>query len=227
PSPSPDGKYLYYQVSAAPAGTWSGRADVMQGAKQLRRLELRTGRVLEMTAGEIAQQYQGSSGGAIAPEISPDGRWLAFARRIPDGTISYKGQTFGPRTALWLHDLHSGAERLAMDPMEQDMAEGMKVSRDLPGYSWAKDSRSLVISQGGRIRRLDVSSGRVMTIPFAARVHRTISEMAYAPLPISDGPIAVRFPRAASASPDGRRLAFQAVGRIWVMDLPNGTPRRL
>ena len=26
-----------------------------------------------------------SSGGAAAPEISPDGRWLAFARQIPDG----------------------------------------------------------------------------------------------------------------------------------------------
>jgi Tol biopolymer transport system component/imidazolonepropionase-like amidohydrolase len=227
PAPSPDGQFLYFQASTAPAGTWSGRADVMQGAKQLRRLHLRSGRVVEMTAGEIAQQYQGSSGGAIAPEISPDGRWLAFARRIPDGTISYKGQTFGPRTALWLRDLHSGAERVVMDPIEVDMAEGMKVSRDLPGYNWAKDSRSIVIAQGGKIRRLDVANGRVTTIPFTARVHRTISEMAYSPLTISDGPLTVKFPRWASASPDGRRLTFQAVGRIWVMDLPGGTPRRL
>ena len=227
PSVSPDGKFLYFQMSAAPQGTWSGRADVMQGAKQLRRLELSTGRVVEMTAGEIAQQYQGSSGGAIAPEASPDGRWLAFARRISDGTITYKGQTFGPRTALWLRDLQSGAERVVMDPIEVDMAEGMKVSRDLPGYSWAKDSRSIVIAQGGRIRRLDVASGRVTTIPFSARVHRTISEMAYSPLEIPDGPLTVKFLRWPSGSPDGRRMVFQAVGRIWVMELPKGTPRRL
>ena len=227
PSPSPDGKFLYFQMSTASQGTWSGRADVMQGAKQLRRLELRTGRVTEMTSGESAQQYQGSSGGAIAPELSPDAHWMSFARRIPDGTITYKNQTFGPRTALWIRDLHSGAERVAMDPIEVDMSEGMKIGRDLPGYSWSKDSRSIVITQGGKLRRLDVASGRVTTIPFTARVHRTISEMAYSPLAIPDGPMTVKFPRWTSASPDGRRLAFQAVGRVWVMDLPSGTPRRL
>ena len=53
------------------------------------------------------------------------------------------------------------------------------------------------------------------TIPFTARVHRTISEMADSPLAIPDGAMTVKFPRPASASPDGRRLAFQAVGRVW------------
>ncbi len=227
PALSPDGRSLFFHVNTSPDGTWSGRSDEMQGARQIRRMELATGHVVEITSGESEQQYQGSSGGAIAPEVSPDGGWLAFARRIPDGTISYKGHKFGPRTALWLRDLHSGAERLLMDPIEVDMAEGMKVSRDLPGYSWARDGRSIVVAQGGKIRRVDVQTGQVATIPFTARVHRTISQMADAPRRVSDGPIDVKFPRWTAASPDGRRLAFQAVGRIWIMDLPNGTPRRL
>ena len=78
-------------MTTAPAGTWSGRADLMQGARQVRRLDLRTGQIHEITSGESVQQGQSSSGGGLAPEISPDGRWLAFARRIPDGTISLKG----------------------------------------------------------------------------------------------------------------------------------------
>jgi imidazolonepropionase-like amidohydrolase/Tol biopolymer transport system component len=159
--------------------------------------------------------------------VSPDGRWLAFARRIPDGTIEWKGLKFGPRTALWLRDLQSGAERVVMDPIEQDQGEGMKVSRDLPGYAWSRDSRSILITQGGRIRRLDVQSGTVTTIPFTARVKRTISEQAYSEQEWNDDRFTVKFPRWASASPDGRRLAFQAAGRIWLMDLPNGNPRRL
>ena len=61
------------------------------------------------------------------------------------------------------------------------MAEGMKVSRDLPGYAWARDGGSIVIAAGGRIRRVDVASGDVSTIPFTARVQRTISEMAGRP----------------------------------------------
>ena len=44
---------------------------------------------------------------------------------------------------------------------------------------------------------------------------------------LRDGPLEVRFVRWHTASPDGRRLAFEAVGKIWIMDLPNGTPRRL
>ena len=227
PAFSPDGGSLYFQIRTAPAGTWSGRTDLMQGHKQIRRLDLETGQVDEITSGITVQQGQTSSAGGIAPEISPDGRWLAFARRIPDGTISHKGLRFGPRTALWLRDLETGAERLLMDPIEVDMAEGMKVSRDLPGYAWARDGGSIVIAAGGRIRRVDVASGDVSTIPFTARVQRTISEMAGRPQAALGETFTVKFPRWTASSPDGSRLAFQAVGRIWVMDLPDGTPTRL
>ena len=227
PAFSPDGGSLYFQIRTAPAGTWSGRTDLMQGHKQIRRLDLETGQVDEITSGITVQQGQTSSAGGIAPEVSPDGRWLAFARRIPDGTISHKGLRFGPRTALWLRDLETGAERLLMDPIEVDMAEGMKVSRDLPGYAWARDGGSIVIAAGGRIRRVDVASGDVSTIPFTARVQRTISEMAGRPQAALGETFTVKFPRWTASSPDGGRLAFQAVGRIWLMDLPDGTPTRL
>lgn len=227
PSVSADGRFVYFHINTAGAGTWSGRADVMQGAKQVRRLDLKTGQVLEITSGESVQQGQSSSGGGLAPEISPDGNTLAFARRIPDGTVSYKGLKFGPRTALWARDLKTGAERLLMDPIEVDMAEGMKVMRDLPGYVWARDGQSIVISQGGKIRRLDVASGAITTIPFTARVQRTISEMTGKPQEWSRDTFAIKYPRWTTSSPDGKRLAFQAAGRIWVMDLPSGTPRRL
>src|SRR5688572_4320804 len=141
PSLSRDGRYLYYQVAISD-GIVSGKNDVTQGSRQLRRLELATGRVLLITDGLSEQQYQGSSGGAVAPQISPDGRWLAFGRRIPNGTIEYKGLQFGPRTALWLRDLETGTERVVMDPIEVDMAEGGKISRVLPGYAWTSDGKS-------------------------------------------------------------------------------------
>jgi Tol biopolymer transport system component len=227
PSVSSDGRHVYFHINTAGSETWSGRADVMQGGKQIRRLDIQTGNLIEVTSGESLQQGQTSSGGGLAPEISPDGRWLAFARRIPDGTISYRGLKFGPRTALWLRDLHTGAERLLMDPIDVDMAEGMKVLRDLPGYSWARDGASIVIAQGGKLRRVDVASGAVTTIPFTARVQRTISEMAGTPQELSSDTFTVKYPRWTTSSPDGRRLAFQAVGHIWVMDLPASTPRRL
>ncbi|MEE8583332.1 MAG: amidohydrolase family protein [Acidobacteriota bacterium] len=221
PSPSPDGKHIYFQARAGQ------QRDFLKGALQIRRYDLKSGLVMDVTEGTAGQQSRGSSGGAAAPQVSPDGRWLAFARRQPAGTISYKGHRFGPRTALWLRDLHSGAERMVMDPIEQDMAEGMKTLRVLPGYVWAPDGKSIFLSQGGKIRRLQVESGRVETIPFRARVQRTISEMAHKPFRITDAPFQARFLRWHTASPDGSKLVFQAVGKLWIQDLPGGSPQRL
>ena len=114
-----------------------------------------------------------------------------------------------------------------MDPISQDMTEGMKTIRPLPGYSWTPDGSGIVISQGGKIRRLDVASGNVATIDFDARVHRTISEQAYRAFRIDDGPMPVTYTRWQTGSADGSSLAFTAGGRIYVMNLPNGTPSRL
>jgi Tol biopolymer transport system component len=222
-----DGKYLYFNSSMCPPLPF-GHTDPMLGCFQIRRMNLRTRKIEDVTGGQAEQQDRATSGGAVAPTISPDGRYLAFGRRIPDGTESYKGHTFGPRTALWLRDLETGEERLLMDPIELDLAE--EISRQmtiLPGMVWTGDGRSILLFQGGKFRKLEVKSGKVETIPFTAHVHRTISEMAWSPLPIEDGPFQPKMMRWQTASPDGHRLVFQAVGKLWIMDLPGGTPKRL
>ncbi len=228
PSISRDGRYLYFQVRAGSGQPgYGGRTEFLTGSAQVRRIDLQTSEIVAISFGEQSQQVQTSSGGMAAPEISPDGRWLAFVRRIPDGTISWRGHTFGPRSALWLRDLQTGSERLLMDPVEQDMVEAGKVLRPFPGYSWSADGRSIVITQGGLLHRVDVPTGRVTPIPFSAPVKRTISELVNHQDRITDEPFESRFIRWQTASPDGKRLAFQSVGRIWIQDLPNGTPRRL
>ncbi|MEZ4417033.1 MAG: amidohydrolase family protein [Gemmatimonadota bacterium] len=226
PSFDPTGAHIYFTRNEG-GNVTIGYGDALKGYRQLARLELATGEVVPITAGTAQQQIRASSGGAYAGEVSPDGRWLAFARRIPDGTITWKGHTYGPRTALWLRDLQTGAERVIMDPIESDMTETIKTLRVLPGYDWTPDGSAIVINQGGKIRRLDVATGNVGTIEFSARVQRTVSEQTRADFRIGDGAFPVKFTRWHAASPDGRRVAFQAVGRIWLKDLPDGTPRRL
>ncbi len=228
PTTSADGRYVYYDVyTAQPTGFW-GQEDVLKGTIQIHRYDLKTGEVRPITAGEAAQQDRGTSGGAYAAEPSPDGRYLAFMRKVPGGTLEYKGQKFGPRSALWIRDLRLGTERLLMDPVEMDMAEeSIPINGTYPGYRWVADGKSIVLHQGGRIRRVDVATGQVATIPFSARVHRVMSEQVWVKKQLSDGPFDVRFIRWAGASPDGRTLAFQALGRIYLRALPAGTPRRL
>jgi len=72
-----------------------------------------------------------------------------------------------------------------------------------------------------------VKTGRVETIPFTAPVHRVISEAVRTRLRITDEPFEPRFLRWPVSSPDGRRLVFEAVGKLWVTELPRGEPKRL
>lgn len=226
PTATKDGQWLYFHKRTSQGTTW-GQWNSLAGEIQVSRLNLQTGDIDSVSHGVDQQQSRFSSGGAGAPEISPDGKLMTFIRRIPDGTISYKGLKFGPRTALWLRDLEAGTERILMDPVTQDMVEGMKTLRVLPGYSFAPDGKSVILTQGGMIKRVDVATGEVTTIPFTAKVERTISEQAYKGFRITDGPFQSQFLRWTAASPDGSKLAFQSVGKIWVQDLPNGTPKRL
>ena len=224
PTISSDGRYLYYQTTMNVE-----TREPLSGSFQLRRFDFKTGEIVDITAGESSGAAAGrqSSGGAAAPEVSPDGRTLAFARQIPDGTLNYKGHKFGPRTALWLRDLKTGSERMLMDPIEPMVSSGSKSLGILPRYKWAPDGKSILVTQGGKLRRVDVASGNVATVPFTAQVHRTISEMARKQFRITDDAVQARFIRWPSASADGKTIAFVAIGRIYVQDGATGKPRRL
>src|SRR2546421_4235121 len=119
----------------------------LSGSYQLRRFAFKDGQTVDVTAGESSGAAAGrfSSGGGAAPEISPDGRWLAFARQIPDGLLEFKGHKYGPRTPLWIRDMKTGGERMAMDPIEPMVASGSKTLGVLPRYSWSHDGKSILI----------------------------------------------------------------------------------
>ena len=224
PSFGPDGRTLFF-----------GSAIFTGEERRIRRLDLATGTIDDVT--ESTGRYLACCGrpayplrlGEVGAEVSPDGRWLTFARKLPGGVTSYRGHEYMGRTALWIRDLETGDERILMDPITNaatDHHPSWNIGV-LPGYSWAPDGRSLVITQGGRIRRVHVETGDVETIPFRARVQRTISEMARASRRIADDDFAVRFARTPVTSPDGSRVVFEAAGWLWIEEVGEGSPRRL
>lgn len=239
PAFSADGRSLFFHVSYS---TGDGLGLVTAGHR-IQRLDLETGQVENVRSGEPAElrpEYVAAlratgyaadvsidPPAAVMPAPSPDGRRIAFALEEPDSAFAYRGHEFRPRTGLYVRELDTGAERLLLAPITKDLSQinAQYGYRIVPAHAWTPDGRFIVVSGMGKLHRVEVATGAVAPIPFRARVTRTLGEQPRSRPVIDDDGFDVRFIQWPAGSPDGRRLAFVAVGRLWVMDLPGGAPR--
>lgn len=171
--------------------------------------------VLDRNSGDI-HPLSNMQGGGLRPVLSPDGRWLVYASRFHAGT------------GLRLRDLSNGAERWLVHPAESDDQTANHASWDLmPGASFTPDSKALVTTLAGKLWKLAIPSGEKSPIPFSVEVDQPLGPAVKTDRRLADGPVRARRISSPALSPDGQRVAFSALGRIWVMDLPDGKPRRL
>jgi Tol biopolymer transport system component len=155
-------------------------------------------------------------GSGFRPALSPDGKYLAF------------GSRHDAETGLRLRELATGEERWLVYPIQRDEQESVANMDVLPGFSFTPDSKSLVISYGGELWRVPVDGAAPSRIPFTVDAEVAVGPEVKFEYPIEDSPtFTVKQIRDAVPSPDGRRVAFSALDRIYVADLPAGTPRRL
>ncbi len=149
--------------------------------------------------------------GAFRPMPSPDGRWLVYATR------------YDAREALKLRDLVSGEESwLVMDVQRDESQGGGMRDRDVyPGGAWTHDSSALITSYGGKIMRVEVPSGEASEIPFSAHIQQEVGPSVKSDYPINDSTLTVSQIRGARPSPDGTRLVFSALDRLWTAPLPD------
>ncbi|HEY5418950.1 MAG TPA: amidohydrolase family protein [Gemmatimonadaceae bacterium] len=199
---SPDGRYIYASIKR---GGFQYN-QMLEDRWQLGVYDRNTGKTYLRTT---------NLGGGMRPAISPDGKWLAYGSRVDAGT------------GLRLRELASGDEIWLSRDIQRDDSES-RFTRDLlPGYAWMPDSRAVVITYGGKLWRLALPNGTASAIPFSADVEINMGPLVKFEYPMNDSVLNVKQIRNARPSPDGKRLVFSALDKLWVMDLPNGRPRRL
>ncbi len=203
---SKDGKIIYYSMDATPGALFEYNKDVYAGVYAIRAVNLETGE---------SEGVTGGPGGAVRPVISRDGKTLAFARRIRDKQV------------LMLRDLTSGREWQVYDGLERDMQEAWAIHGLYPTYSWMPDDSAIVIWSGGKLRKVDVKAKAAVEIPFRVKDTRAITEAVRFPIEVAPPSLAVKNLRFVEVSPTGDKVLFQALGRLWIRDLPQGTARRL
>lgn len=204
---SPDGRYLYYSEDVSPGSTFQYDKDSNKQIYVVKRLDLETGET---------ETYISGAGGACRPIPSPDGMTIAFVRRL------------GAKTGLHLFDTKSGAVRLIYDGLERDMQEAWAIHGVYPTFAWLPDGKEIVIWAKGKIRRIEIDSGKMSVIPFRITDTRTVSEAVRFNIEVAPENFDVKMLRHVQVTPDGKQVVFQALGHIYVRDLDGqAQPRRV
>ncbi|HSA54145.1 MAG TPA: amidohydrolase family protein [Gemmatimonadaceae bacterium] len=172
--------------------------------------------VYDRESGETSQR-ENRWGSAFRPTLSPDGKWLVYGTRHIN------------ETRLRLRDLETGEERWLVYPVHRDDLESRATLDVYPGMSFTPDSRHLVTTWNGRLWKVPVvEAGAPVEIPIEVDVVQALGPAVRFDYPVTDSAaFIVKQIRDGVASPDGRTLAFVALDRLYVMDWPGGTPRRV
>jgi imidazolonepropionase-like amidohydrolase/Tol biopolymer transport system component len=206
PALSPNGRYVYYSDDSTPGAIFAYNKDPNGQIYVIQRLDRQTGEIEPFVTGP---------GGSVRPTPSPDGKSLAFIRRV-----RYK-------STLFILDLESGTETPITDILDRDMQETWSIHGLYPSMAWTPDNKSIVFWAGGHICRIDVATKAVTPIPFHVHSSRRIEEALRFPVEVVPATYPVKMLRWASVSPNGKQVVYGALGYLYIRDLPTGTPHRL
>jgi Tol biopolymer transport system component len=197
-----DPRYMWF---SARMGDWQYNAIGPQ--YQLYVWDKETGRTSQMST---------RFGSAFRPALSPDGKYLTYAAR------------FETKTGLRLRNLETQQEDWLAYPVQRDETESRAPLDAYPGYSFTPDSRAIIVSYGGEIWRVPVDKSAATKIPFEAEVKLEMGpEVRFAWRVDTAAAFTAKQVRDISPSPDGSKLAFSALDKVYVVSLPNGTPERV
>jgi Tol biopolymer transport system component/imidazolonepropionase-like amidohydrolase len=206
PAVSPDGRYVYFSEDVSSGPTFQYNKDPHGLIYAIKRLDRETGQIETLVS---------SPGGAVRPQPSPDGKTLAFVKRIREKSV------------LHLMDLESGQVRPLWDGLERDQQEGWAIFGPYANFDWTPDGAALVVwGKDGQFWRVDAASGEAANIPFMADVEQRVTEAPRQQKTLPSGTFTPRMIRDVATSANGQRIAFHAVGRLWLRD-GRGAPRAL
>ena len=202
PTFSSDGRFIYY---AQRRGAWNYNAQLPQ--YQIGVYDRENGQNATITS-----RY----GSAFSPTLSPDGKWLVYGSRYED------------QTGLVKRDLASGDEEWLAYPVQRDEQESIAPLGVLPAMTFTPDSKHVIAFWAGKLHKVAIDGSGSTDIPLDVDVELEMGPRLKFDYPISDDKdMIVTQIRDGVPSPDGSQLAFTALNKLYVMDLPDGEPKRL
>jgi len=200
PNISPDGRYVYYSQDVYPGGGFQYNRDANSQIYVINRYDRETGEIDRITGGP---------GGAISPTVSPDGKQLAFVKRVRTKSV------------LYIRDLETGIEKPVYDELSFDQQQAWAIFGPYTNISWTPDGNHLVFWAMGKIHKLDTNSLDAEEIPFTAELNHQLADVVHFEFDPAPDTFRAKAVRHTVTSPDGNTLVFNAAGYLWKKDLPN------
>lgn len=207
PSVSPDGRYVYFSEDMYPGGSFQYNKDPNNQIFIIRRFDRDKG---------IIENITGGPGGSFRPQISRDGKLLAFVKRVRTKTV------------LYLRNLETGEEWPVFDKLSKDQQEAWSIFGVYTGFAWLPGNQEVVIWANGKINRVKTDgSNAAADIPFTCEVKQRVTDAVRFQQNFNEDNFKANVIRHATTSPDGKWLVFNAVGYLWKKSLPAGKPERV
>ena len=190
PAIDPKGRFVYFVQSTA----FDYNRNVYGSIYWIERYDTTNGRRSIFVQG---------SGGAIRPQVSPDGKFLSFIRRD------------GLKTVLFLREIESGREWPIYDNLSRDQQETWAVFGTYPSYAWTPDGNSIIITARGKFVRVPTRTRQApQWIPFSAHVSQKVTNAVrfeQRVAPDRDNAMLLRW-----AKSSGSTIAYNALGKLYV-----------
>ncbi|MGN6178215.1 MAG: amidohydrolase family protein [Mucilaginibacter sp.] len=206
PVVSPDDKFVYWSEDVTPGPHFEYNKDPNKGIYAIKGLNLQTGEIITVASG---------GGGACRPQLSPDGKLMAFVKRVR------------LKSVIYLHNMATGEEWPVYDDLSHDQQETWAIFGVYPNFAWTPDSKSLVFYAKGKIWNLNIDSLNATNIPFEVTSQQTISDALHFQQKVFQDEFTAKMIRQLTTSPDGKTVAFNAAGYIYTKTLPDGVPQRI
>ncbi len=200
-----DGSGIYFTLNTTPGDTFIYHQDSNSEIFQIRRVDLASGEITTVAGGP---------GGAVRPTPSPDGKQLAYIKRVR------------AQSRLFVMDLATGEERMVYDQMNLDMQEAWAVHGLYPNMDWTPDSKNLVFWTRGKLWQLELASGELRNIPFKVEDERKIYPAPRFQVEVAPESFSTRMVRYAQPAPDGNAVVFESLGKLYIKR-GDGAPRPL
>ncbi|MDT0627382.1 amidohydrolase family protein [Alteromonas sp. W364] len=206
PAFSPDGRYIYFSRDITGGSTFSYNRDALQGLFGIVRYDRQTGEEETIISG---------TGGAVVPTPSPDGKYIAYVRRVKH------------QTALFLKELSTGDEIPLFLDLERDMQEGFGTEGYFAYFDWTPDAKNIMFWTGGKFHTINVKSKELKTLELNIKTTVQYADALRFDVDVAPDSFDVKAIRWAQKSPNGKSILFQALGKLYVKDIKSGKTKRL